>query len=60
MSKRKRSPGRPEKPTGEARTKALTVRLTPAEHERLARQANEDSRSISDYLVVQALGHRFG
>lgn len=54
-----KSPGRPHKPVGELREKCLTVRLTPAEYAALVARAAQESRGISDTLVVCTLGRRF-
>ena len=58
MSKPKEKRGRPPKPRGEARTVAMTIRLTPAEHAALRELANGDSRSLADCLIVRVLGRR--
>ena len=56
---KKKTRGRPPKPAEEARTSAMTVRMTPAEHEALRKLAREDSRAMADCLIVRALGKRF-
>lgn len=52
------TPGRPPTPAS-LRTKALSVRLTPAEHAELVRRAYADEDGLGNYLVVRALGRRF-
>ena len=59
MAQKKNPRGRPCKANGEARTVALTVRMTPAEHAALATLATQEGRGLGPTLIVKTLGRRF-
>jgi hypothetical protein len=56
VSPRKRGPGRPRLPKGEARGAVLSVRLTAAERATVEKAASAAGQSASDWARVAILG----
>ena len=58
--RKKRKPGRPRLPKGEAKGKIVPIRFTKAEAERLAQAAKADDQTLSEWIrrtvlaVIQA------
>jgi len=50
MAKRKKKMGRPRKKAEDRLSEIVTLRMTPAEHEQLVRDAEAAGSSISAYL----------
>ena len=50
MAKRKKKMGRPKKKAKDVRSKPVTLRMTPADHKQLMRDADADGLSVSAYL----------
>jgi len=46
------------KSPAERRNKAILIRVTARERRELSQRARATSRSVSDFLVIQALGKR--
>jgi len=61
VSQKKRKPGRPKLPKGEAKGKIVPIRFTKAEAERLAKAAKRDDQTLSDWIrrtVLSTVEHR--
>jgi len=50
VSHKKRKPGRPKLPKGEAKGKIVPIRLTKAEAERLAQAARKNGLTLSEWI----------
>jgi hypothetical protein len=50
MANKRKIPGRPQKPEGEARGKVVTVRLTDTERKSLWDAANREAEKLSDWM----------
>lgn len=50
MAKQKKKMGRPKKKTKDVRSKPVTLRMTPADHEQLMKDAHASGLSVSSYL----------
>ena len=50
MGQKKRKPGRPKLPKGEAKGKIVPIRFTKAEAERLAQAAKKNDDTLSEWI----------
>ena len=50
MAKRKKKMGRPRKKAKDIRSKPVTLRITPADHKQLLKDARASGVSVSAYL----------
>jgi len=50
VTQKKRKPGRPKLPKGEAKGKIVPVRFTKAEAERLAQAAKRNDQTLSEWI----------
>ena len=48
--RKKRKPGRPKLPKGEAKGKIVPIRFTKAEAEQLAKAAKADDQTLSEWI----------
>lgn len=55
MDQKHRNPGRPPKPLNSAKSRTITIRLTPDEDERVRAGAGHARLTIRDFLVVYSL-----
>ena len=55
LGKKKRKPGRPRLPKGEAKGKIVPIRLTKAEADLLAEAAKRDDEILSEWLRCAVL-----
>lgn len=50
MAKQKKKMGRPKKKAKDVRSKPVTLRMTPADHKQLMKDAHASGLSVSSYL----------
>ncbi len=50
MAKQKKKMGRPKKKAKDVRSKPVTLRMTPADHKQLMKDARASGLSVSAYL----------
>jgi hypothetical protein len=50
VTQKKRKPGRPKLPKGEAKGKIVPIRFTKAEAERLAEAARKNDQTVSEWI----------
>jgi hypothetical protein len=55
VGQKKRKPGRPKLPKGEAKGKIVPIRLTKAEAPRLAEVAESSNQNVSEWIRRRAL-----
>jgi len=56
VTQKKRKPGRPKLPKGEAKDKIVPVRFTKAEAEQLAEAARRNDQTLSEWVRRAVLG----
>jgi hypothetical protein len=59
-SPKKRKPGRPKLPKGEAKGKIVPIRLAKAEFERLSAAARLNDQTVSDWIRSRLLSDLVG